>query len=320
MSIRARLAAVLGVLGGVGIVVACGSDAGDSNFGSNGGASGSSSGTSGANGSGSGGFGSSGTSSSGAPQEDANPANCKAPIDMFVMFDRSGSMGNDCTIGANVASKWCRAITALSGYFNSAGAKDHAASLQFFPLQNHDDAFCGTGDNYHLGVSPATGYTTLPSNTFDAVLNQEDPGGGGGTPTEAAIRGLTRFTAANRRGGRVTIGILITDGNPNGCDESLNNLAKLLQDHHTATKVRTYVIGMTGATFSNLETIAKGGQAPAHPNTVGTLANACGNVPEPCTFWNVGDGEPAAFEAALAAIQESADGCKDGGGFINPVN
>jgi hypothetical protein len=24
------------------------------------------------------------------------------------------------------------------------------------------------------------------------------------------------------------------------------------------------------------------------------------------------------FSAALAAIQESADGCKDGGGFVNP--
>jgi hypothetical protein len=240
---------------------------------------------------------------------------------MFIAFDDSGSMGNDCLLGSNTASKWCRGITALSGYLKSQGATDHAAALQFFPLNGHTQAQCATGDAYHLAGHPATGYETLPSSAFDAVLNAAAPVDFQGTPTEAAIRGLTRFTDANRRGGRVTIGILITDGNPNGCNQDRDDLAALLQAHNMATKVRTYVIGMTGASFDNLEDIAKGGGAPTHGSTVGTLTNACGNVPEPCTFWNVGDGEPAAFEAALAAIQQQADGCNpDGGGFINPVN
>jgi len=51
---------------------------------------------------------------------------------------------------------------------------------------------------------------------------------------------------------------------------------------------------------------------------VGPLTDACGNGAGPCRSWNVGDGNPQAFVAALAAIQESADGCKDGGGTINP--
>jgi hypothetical protein len=318
MSLRTRVLAALAIVSGVGIVVACGSDAGESDFGSSSGASGSS----GATGSSSGGFGSSGTTSSGgASGPDANPANCKAPVDMFIAFDDSGSMGNDCQIGSGGTSKWCRGITALSGYLKSQGSKDHAAALQFFPLDGHQEAQCTTGDAYHLAKFPATGWETLPSSNFDAVLNTAAPVDFFGTPTEAAIRGLTRFTDANRRGGRVTIGILITDGNPNGCNEDLQDLANLLKAHNTATKVRTYVIGMTGADFDNLEEIAKGGGAPTHGNTVGTLTNACGNVSEPCTFWNVGNGEPAAFEAALAAIQQQADGCNpDGGGFINPVN
>jgi hypothetical protein len=312
-----RVLAALAITGGVGIVVACGSDAPESDFGSSGGAS---SGTS--SGSSSGGFGSSGTTSSGAASGgDANPANCKAPVDMFIAFDDSGSMGADCQLGSNQTSKWCRGITALSGYLKSQGSKDHAAALQFFPLDGHTQAQCATGDGYHVAKFPATGWETLPSTNFDAVLNAAGPVDFPGTPTEAAIRGLTRFTDANRRGGRVTIGILITDGNPNGCNQDLQDLAALLQAHNTATKVRTYVIGMTGADFENLEEIAKGGGAPTHGDTVGTLTNACGNVQEPCTVWNVGDGEPAAFEAALAAIQQQADGCNpDGGGFINPVN
>lgn len=231
----------------------------------------------------------------------------------------NGQQGTDCNIGGTGTSKWCRSINALSGYLKSPGAKDNAAALQFFRLNNHNEDWCSTGENYSTARLPATLYETLPSPNFDIILDNENPGGD--TPTEAAIRGITGFTGRpeNRRAGRVTIGILITDGDPNGCDENLQNLAGLLQAHNNATKVRTYVIGMAGASFAKLEEIAKGGGVPTHPNTVGTITNACGNVPEPCHFWNVGEGEPATFEAALAAIQQQADGCNpDGGGFINP--
>lgn len=242
---------------------------------------------------------------------------------MYIMFDRSGSMiednTTDCDIGGTGTSKWCFATNALAGYLNSAGAKDHAAAIQFFPRPNHNSDDCDDGNGYSTPRFPtATPFETLPTTAFNTIIDGEDPGGN--TPTEAAIRGITSFAAANRRGGRVTIGILVTDGDPNGCEEDLQHLSGLLSAHHTATKVRTYVIGMNGATFSNLEAIAKGGGAPTHGNTVGTLTNACGDVPEPCTFWNVGNGEPAAFEAALAAIQQQSDGCNpDGGGFVNPV-
>jgi len=163
---------------------------------------------------------------------------------------------------------------------------------------------------------PGSGFTTLPSNAFDTVLNSTVPGGG--TPIEAALRGLTSFTAANRVPGHVTIGILVTDGDPQGCNENLTFLSNLLEAHYQATKVRTYVIGMQGATYANLERIAAGGNAPTHDDTVGALTNACGNVNAPCRFWNVGNGDPAGFIQALAAIQESADGCKPGGGTVNP--
>jgi hypothetical protein len=238
---------------------------------------------------------------------------------MFIMFDRSGSMGKDCAIGDTTNSKWCKSINALSGYFNGAGSKDQAAAIQFFPLDTQKDALCTTGNEYNVAARPAADFTTLPSATFDSLLNSTSPDKGfGGTPTEAAIRGLTRFTAANRRPGRVTIGILITDGDPNGCDQNLGHLSDLLAAHYTATTIRTYVIGMQGATFKNLEAIAVGGSSPTHPDAVGTITDACGDGAGPCRAWNVGDGDPAVFTAALAAIQSSADGCKPGGGTVNP--
>lgn len=245
-------------------------------------------------------------------------AACFGPVDMFIMFDRSGSMGVDCNIGAATDTKWCHAVNALSGYFNSVGATNQAAAIQFFPLSDHTPDLCATGDRYDLGAVPTSSYLDLPTNAFDDRLNAEGPQQGGNTPTEAAIRGLTRFTAANRRGGRVTIGILVTDGDPLGCNEDLPSLAALLAAHNQATSIRTYVIGMQGASFANLEILAGGGGAPAHPDTVGTVTDACGDGSGPCRHWNVGNGDPAVFTAALAAIQDSANGCKDGGGVINP--
>jgi hypothetical protein len=299
------------------VVIACGSETetGQNNNAGSSGSSGSSQFGSGdgGNGNGNGGDGGNGTGT-----------DCNAPVDMFIMFDRSTSMQADCNIGANTNSKWCRGITALSGYFKSQGAQNQAAALQFFPHSDHQQSSCGTGNGYDTAAAPATGYTTLPTSDFDTTLNSQAPQGGAGnnpeTPTEAAIRGLTRFTAANRRGGRVTIGILITDGEPRGdCNNGITFLANLLKAHNDATKVRTYVIGMEGADFDNLERIAIGGGGPEHPSNVGAATGTCG-AKQTCHHWNVGDGNPTVFAAALAAIQESADGCKEGGGYINPVN
>jgi hypothetical protein len=299
---------------GLGLLIACGSESGGN--GANG-TSSSGGGTSGGQ------FGSSGSGEGGASSgEGGNPGDCNAPVDMFIIFDRSNSMDDDGNIGTT-NSKWTRGVTSLSGYFNSNDARDQGAALQFFPTRNHDDdTMCATGDGYHVQVVPAAApnFLTLPTNGFDAKLNEEAPGSGLGTPIEAAIRGITRFTEANRRGGRVTIGILITDGDPNGCNNDRPFLSGLLQAHYDKTQIRTYVIGMQGASFDRLEEIARGGNAPEHPDSIEGVTYACGNGTGTCRHWNVGDGDPAAFIAAMKAIQRSADGCQPGGGFINPVN
>src|SRR2546423_908833 len=73
-------------------------------------------------------------SNDGKPSGDA----CYAPVDMYIMLDRSCSMGSDCNIGDTTTnSKWCHAVNALSGYFNSTSATGNAAAMQFFPVTNH---------------------------------------------------------------------------------------------------------------------------------------------------------------------------------------
>src|SRR4051794_14805674 len=225
MAIPARVSVLATISCSIALAVACG-DSSDSTFGSSGNSS--NGGTSG-DGNSNGGFGTSGASGGGTSgasgASGTSGGSCFAPVDMYIMFDKSGSMGDpagngkpgDCNIGDTKNSKWCHAINALSGYLNSPSAKDQAAALQFF--SGDDNPNCGSGSPYTTPDLPAADYTTLPSSSFDSALNKIVPGGA--TPMEAALRGLTTFTAANRRPGRVTIGILVTDGDPQGCNENL---------------------------------------------------------------------------------------------------
>jgi hypothetical protein len=83
-----------------------------------------------------------------------------------------------------------------------------------------------------------------------------------------------------------------------------------LSTHFTNNKIRTYVIGMNGANFTNLETLAVGGGGPSHADAVGTITDACGNGAGPCHHWNAGDGTSGApLVEALKQIQGTAIGC-----------
>ncbi len=259
------------------------------------------------------------------PPPSTKDGGCSAPVDMFIQLDRSTSMATDTYPDGNIGdthTKWSRAITALSGYFHSTTSTSHAAALQFFPKKDFTTPMCATGKSYDISRIPGGGlYKTLPSGAFDNELNAEAPAPVNTlpTPVEAALRGMITYTATNRNPGRVTIGVLITDGSPTACDWDVDHLAALIKAHRDATKIRTYVIGMTGASFPNLEKLAIAGGGPIHPDNMPGITNACGGLTSitSCQHWNVASGDPNVFTAALSAIQDSADGCKPGGGVPN---
>jgi hypothetical protein len=239
-----------------------------------------------------------------------------APLDMIVMLDRSGSMSepgfawyapaSDCNVSDPVVdSKWCRAVHALGQYFQSSSATNNRAALQYFPLASA--ATC-PASGY---ATPAVGLTALPGGAAALVnsLNAEGPLGTF-TPTQDAIVGANTFSGANLDPKRKMISVLITDGKPNTCPESTGSgLAQILSNHFTATGVPTYVIGMTGADFDVVETIAAGGGTKSHADNVGSLTDTCGNGGGPCYHWNVGNGDPTVFVEALKIIQQQALGC-----------
>jgi hypothetical protein len=234
-----------------------------------------------------------------------------APLDMFIMLDNSGSMGSDCNIGQSTGSKWCYSINALSQFFQSAPTGTGVA-LQYFPKCWKSAGECATGASCALADVPLG---QLPGNltALQGSLNTNAPLGG--TPMEAALHGLSKYTTQNQQPGRVMIGIFVTDGVPENCTTNANTLAGIVQTHLTNDKIKTFVIGMDGANFGTLDTIAAPGGASPH-------TSFCGGS-SPCYSYNVGNGNPAAFTAVLAAIQKSAVACQfsmptTDGGIVDP--
>jgi hypothetical protein len=214
------------------------------------------------------------------------------PLDMYVILDKSGSMGTDCNVGSGATSKWCYAVNSLYNFFSAPTSAGTGVALHFF-----SGSSCGALTN------PQVPYAVLPANlnAIQTALNGAVPSGN--TPTSAAASGITGWTAANENPGRKMIGILITDGDPTSCTTSTSAINTILVNHFTATGIPTFVIGMTGATFGNLETIANNAGAPSH-------STYCGGSVNPCHFYNVANGDPLVFAAVLTAIQQTAIGCQ----------
>lgn len=221
-------------------------------------------------------------------------------LDTYFVFDRTGSMGKDCAYVAGqmppVSSKACFATYAVSDYLiNVASSVDQRLAFQFMSQPNDCD-----GTPYE---TPLVGLTHLPlpaNHQLIQDISNETFKGGLGTHIEGALRGIAAYTTASKTAGREMIGVLMTDGDPEGCEQDIGKLSKIVSDHLSQDGIRTFIIGMEGATDSNLEQLAVAGGADPH-------ANYCGSVTAPCHYWNVGEGDKSAISDALSAIvQQSA--------------
>jgi hypothetical protein len=174
------------------------------------------------------------------------------PVYLVFMYDRSGSMKNN--------SKWSSAKSGMESFFADPTTKGLFASLSFFAQPDPDTC---APESY---VTPAVAMLPLPDATaFSAAIGAVTPGGvGGGTPTLPAAKGAVKLAqnvlAAHAPDGKVAI-VLVTDGEPDGCNSTPANVAEELAK--VKATIPTYVIGV-GSETTNLDTIATGGgTAPA---------------------------------------------------------
>lgn len=208
------------------------------------------------------------------------------PLAMLVLIDRSGSMAS--------GSKWESATKAIRGFADRADVVGMKMGLQFFPPTTTGVDTCNASVYKTLAVP----MKALPENVLPIAskLDATDANGGA-TPMRSGLEGsiaaLRDFVAADPDHEPAVI--LVTDGDPTSCG-AISTVASVASNGATPPpgipRVRTFVVGMDGATFANLDTVAAAG---------GTTK-----------AYDVGSG-PAASDAlakALDEIRTGAIGCE----------
>jgi hypothetical protein len=229
--------------------------------------------------SGSGGAGGDGVQGCAATSQEAT----SIPVNMFVMVDKSGSMKDN--------SKWTNARDAFTSFFQDPAAASLRVAMRFFP----DTGCDGTACDVNVCSQPAVDVGALSDAAHAQALVDafaaHSPGGG--TPMSAALGGAEKWAQdynTKVMGTEKVVVVLVTDGEPNGCDDNVDHIAKEAADAFTGAGVMTFAVGLAGSNQGTMDKIATGGHT-----TQGFF---------------IGNGNAKAdLLAALKAIQQSSLGC-----------
>lgn len=283
------LALALGAMVAFGVGdMACGAAGGDSE---SGGGAGNGSGASGLGGGGPGsggtigGQGGGGLHEAGACAGDTYQGKL-APLDMYLMVDRSGSMVE------KGSTKWASVTAAIRAFVQDPSSADLGVGLQYFPLPRvtpcpsdcNSDYACATqkcgctsfgcqntvcsctaysndscvADDY---AKPVVAFGRCQDVAGQIVSSLQSQSPVGGTPAAPALQGGVAYAAqwAKANPTHVVIVVLATDGEPNECGSDVPTVSKVAADACAADpSIRTAVIGV-GASLTSLNDIAKGG-------------------------------------------------------------
>jgi hypothetical protein len=192
------------------------------------------------------------------------------------------------------ASRWDLTSTALMQFFQDPAAAGLNVALRFFPddqpgctgfpdaSQTFPPPDAGTmppaGPNCDIAVCaeplvPAAPLLAEPApvDVQEATLvaavmagappGPEMPNPNPQTPTFAALGGAEQWAVAYRQAhpDEPTAVVLITDGEPQGCDTDLTHIAALAADAYTVASVHTYVVGLSGSSEAGMNRIAAAG-------------------------------------------------------------
>jgi hypothetical protein len=228
-----------------------------------------------------GGSSSGGTSPLGDACADQEYAGEQKPLDMYIMFDQSGSMNEP----AGGDTKWNVIKKALKDFVRSDATQGMGVGIQYFPRDvpatcsvAGPDCFCIDLILIKLCVPIVGGTCEVPEYAQPEVAIEALPavapkiessidahGPSGGTPTSAALDGAIQYATgwAAAHPERKTIVVLATDGEPRECDRNISNIAAIAARGLSANPpVQTYVIGV-GRSLSALNAIAAGGGGTA---------------------------------------------------------
>jgi hypothetical protein len=207
----------------------------------------------------------------------------QVPLDMYVMFDQSGSM----TTSTGNGTRWAAVTGAFKSFLEQPSAAGIGVGIQYFPLtggsvcpstcaSNADCAPCGGtcfplinicagggGDSCNASdyAKPDVEIAPLPGVGPAIVQSLDSHKPSGGTPTYAALDGAIVHAKewAVAHPDHVVIAVLATDGEPSSCETNQGKINALAAaGANGVPKVLTYVIGV-GQELAALNGIAQAG-------------------------------------------------------------
>ncbi|HEX4341171.1 MAG TPA: vWA domain-containing protein [Polyangiaceae bacterium] len=186
-----------------------------------------------------------------------------APVAVYIMQDQSLSM---------LGAKWTSVQQAIQAFVTNPMSAGMDVAIKFFAGNTANLLDC-TGADY---VTPDVPMGPLPTNAqpINDSVNMHGPSTL--TPIEPALRGGINFCEmyeANHPMEKCVL-VFITDGSPDLCDGAAADLAQIAADAQ-AKGVLTFTVGMDGADFNMLNSIAVGGGTDCTPMTMGAADQAC---------------------------------------------
>jgi hypothetical protein len=184
-----------------------------------------------------------------------------AQFDLFVMLDQSGSM-------VLTEGRWSWVTSGLRTFVQSPDAQGLGVGIGYFPahpagmppLDPTSPGSCNAGDyaqpDVPIGVLPAAALTIVES------LGRRTPAGG--TPTVPALQGAIAYASQWKvaHPGSNTLVVLITDGEPQGCEG--NNVAEVTRAAAMGAaanpQILTHVIDV--GNVGTLDPVAQAGGTP----------------------------------------------------------
>ncbi|MBI4703463.1 MAG: VWA domain-containing protein [Deltaproteobacteria bacterium] len=176
----------------------------------------------------------------------------RVPVNMFIMFDKSGSMANE--------GKWTKTSNALQAFFAAPASAGLRVALRFFPHTG-----CDQSCNVDKCAQPAVPLGELsaesaPQDAQEMALINAFVGvsPSGGTPLSAALEGALVWGQSYlaKKPTEKAVVVLVTDGAPSDCNTDLSYIVKLAGDGYDPWGVLTFAIGLEGCAEDLMSLIA----------------------------------------------------------------
>ena len=186
------------------------------------------------------------------------------PLDVYIMFDESGSMA---TMDDGVTMRMDAVRNAVSQFLADPDSAGISVGIGYFGTQPLSCACTSCNPNDY--ATPAVPLGLLPGAAPALVASLSKQAPTGETPTGAALRGACSYatSAKQARPDHAVVILLVTDGIPQaplttaagGCNPTLADAnAAAASCFSAATPIRTYVLGV-GPSLANLNQIATAG-------------------------------------------------------------